>query len=300
MIYLGIDTSCYTTSIAAIDENGQFIMDKRIPLEVDEGKKGLRQSDMVFKHIRNITEMAERIPGYIAAVAASVAPRPAQDSYMPVFTVSEAVGRMVAAATNSEFYPLTHQHGHIAAAIIGKKLEIEGKLIALHVSGGTTEVLHVVVSDGIVKDIALLGGTKDISCGQLLDRIANQLGLPFPGGPQLEKIATQPEFMRVSVRDLKCNLSGVETALKRLNSFGATPGVIAATAQEAVAATLNKLIENAKAVTGIKRVLAFGGVMCNDYIRSRLAGEGIFFADKIYSSDNACGLASQAARLFNS
>ena len=300
MIYLGIDTSCYTTSLAAVDEDGVIVADRRIPLEVEPGKKGLRQSHMVFQHIKNLAQIAESFPGKVAAVAASAAPRPAEDSYMPVFAVSESAGKLMAASAGAKFYSLTHQHGHIGAALLDKPEIPEGEMLGLHLSGGTTELLRIVVCRGIIHEIETIGGTKDISCGQLLDRTANHLGLPFPGGPELEKIATVPEPMRVSVRGMRCNLSGAETALKKLRISGMPEGVVAATAQEVVRNTVLELIANAKHITGIRRVLLFGGVIRNMYLRKSLRDPDIIFAEKQYPSDNACGLADQAAKLFKS
>lgn len=298
MIYLGIDTSCYTTSLAAIDQDGVVVADRRIPLEVEPGKKGLRQSNMVFQHIKNLSKIAKGFPGKVAAVAASITPRPVEDSYMPVFAVSEAAGKLMAASCGAKFYSLTHQHGHIGAALLNQPHIPEGEMLGLHLSGGTTEVLRIVVHNGIIREIETIGGTKDISCGQLLDRTANYLGLPFPGGPELEKIATVPEPMHISVKGMKCNLSGAETALKKLRMSGVPDGVVAATAQDIVRKTVEQLINNAKQMTQINRVLLFGGVIRNSYLRKCLRDPDIIFAEQQYASDNACGLAAQAARLF--
>lgn len=299
MIFLGIDTSCYTTSMAAIDENGNILFDHRIPLVVPQGKKGLRQSDMVFAHLKNIDGVSAYVGG-LTAVGASVKPRPAEHSYMPVFTVSEKFGRSLALLSGADFFALTHQHGHIGAALIGN--EVNGETLALHVSGGTTEILTCTVDRGIVKNIETIGGTLDISAGQLIDRLAQCMGMPFPGGASIEAAAIEgtPFSVKTCVKGMNANFSGIETCLVRKINVEQNCD-IAATALKAIAISLKKMIASAAEQTGIKQILLMGGVMRNGYIR-RYLKENIqietIFSQINYSSDNACGIAMQARNLY--
>src|SRR5690606_7183010 len=118
---LGIDTSAYTTSVALVGVDGQLLADARTVLAVPAGSRGLRQSEAVFQHIRRLPELMERVMGSgrarVMAVAASTAPRPVPDSYMPVFKAGEAVARAVAAALGVPFVPLSHQEGHVWAGL---------------------------------------------------------------------------------------------------------------------------------------------------------------------------------------
>lgn len=307
-VFWGVDTSCYTTSMAVTD--GQRILwEGRRPLVVPEGARGLRQSDMVFQHIRSVAQLSHEGEGSLPSVfsvkgvAASVRPRPQEGSYMPVFTVAESVGRSIAMATGAEFYALTHQHAHIGASLIGQ--DFEGQALALHVSGGTTELLLVLVEQGCIRSVEKLGGTLDIAAGQLIDRVAvTGLGLSFPGGPPLERLAAQgtqgAQLLKVSAKGMDLNLSGAETQAVRLLEKGAPGADVALAVLHCVAKSLETLIRAGRKQHGPLPVLLFGGVMSNGYIRRHLTDtfRGLVFADPSLAPDNACGLAMQAARLW--
>src|SRR5690554_1693648 len=99
-LYVGIDASNYTSSMAVFDDDQSIVFEKRIPLEVKRGNRGLRQSDAVFMHIKNFSIILEELKkdkgnNIILAVGASTKPRPLKDSYMPVFIVSQALGQAV-------------------------------------------------------------------------------------------------------------------------------------------------------------------------------------------------------------
>lgn len=299
MCFCGIDCSCYTSSVSIVDESGKVLVDARRPLPVKDGQKGLRQSEMVFAHIKNLSEIfPEGFSGF-RAVAASVRPRPVEGSYMPVFAVSESYGKAVARSCGAAFYPLTHQHGHIGAALIGQKME--GTFLALHVSGGTTDLLQVTVEEGIIREILALGGTQDIAAGQLIDRVGQALCLPFPSGPKLTELAQEGEAKGIPsyVKGLSVSFSGAETAAKRFLQQGMPAEDAAASVLKCIGKTLEKLIQNAWRQTGRQRVLLFGGVMGSAYLRAFLQKRlwGLSFAEVRYASDNACGLAAQARNM---
>ena len=183
---VGFDTSNYTTSAAVFDgvqgENrGQL-------LTVEQGALGLRQSEALFQHVKRLHRMVEQLReegrmGAIAAVGASTRPREVGGSYMPCFLVGEGQGRTLAAALGVPFFPCSHQQGHIAAAAwsAGREDLLDTPHLAWHLSGGTTELLYVRPS-GYLIEAQLIGGTQDISAGQLVDRIGVAMGVPFPAG----------------------------------------------------------------------------------------------------------------------
>lgn len=299
-VYLGIDTSCYTTSVALADEDKNILCNLKIPLEVAQGEKGLQQSQAVFLHIRNLRKIFEENKfadyGSVAAVCVSAAPRPQEGSYMPVFTVSAAAGAIAASLTGGKLFYATHQHGHIAAALIGnRRLE---KFLAVHVSGGTTEILKV-QPDGRDFLIEVIGATRDIAAGQLIDRLAQKLDMPFPGGKYIEECAQESKKelrLKISTDGTCMNFSGVEAQMTRLLGTEAKADICDAVLS-AIARTLERSVKTAMEETGICDVLFFGGVISNRKIRSYL-GEKIVdaqFAKIEYSADNAAGLAVLAS-----
>ena len=127
-VVIGLDTSCYTTSAAAVTVEGQVVASCRKLLPVKEGERGLRQSEAVFIHVRQLPgrleELGQAIRGMeIAAVCVSSRPRDEEESYMPVFHVGDAQGRGIAAMLGVPCFASTHQRGHIAAARVDSGVE---------------------------------------------------------------------------------------------------------------------------------------------------------------------------------
>ena len=297
MITLGIDTSNYTTSAATFD-GGSFLMSRKI-IDVKHGERGIRQSDGVFIHNRELPGFIEKriaeAGGRINAVGVSTRPRNIEGSYMPVFTVGHGYARAVAAALGVNLYEFSHQDGHIMAGIhsADKYDLLNGKFLSVHLSGGTTEILSSEYNGtGFTNQI--IGGTLDISAGQLIDRVGVQMGLKFPCGAELEKIAdTTDKYIKLpfSVKGAYMNLSGIETKLIRMIE-GVSPE-IARTAIIYVRDMLVKALNNAVCETGIKRILIAGGVASNSILRSGLEklDAEVIFASKELSTDNAVGIA---------
>jgi N6-L-threonylcarbamoyladenine synthase len=197
----------------------------------------------------------------------------------------------IAEALHIPVIPCSHQEGHIAAAAYGSghtELLTE-RFIAFHVSGGTTELL---LCEG--DKITLVGGTEDLTAGQAIDRIGVKMGLSFPCGAALEKLATGREATagKISVKGLSCNLSGLENRAEKMLSEGATKEEVAAFTIEFVRKTLQKLTENAFEVYGKLPVLYAGGVMSCQIIKKDFEKRfGGYFAQPAFSADNACGVA---------
>lgn len=306
MLFCGIDTSNYTTSAALCDEEGKIIANIKIPLPVKDGERGLRQSDAVFAHIKNLPELTEKLKAaidgrYLTAVAVSSKPRDAEDSYMPCFLSGVSAAGMLAAGANVPLYRTSHQQGHIMAAYATSGAETDGILrkhgafIAFHVSGGTTECVLVKPNDEEFA-ITLLGGTADLNAGQAIDRIGVALGLHFPCGPAMEELALsygkKVSGLKISVKDTLCNFSGLENNALRMINNGVSQEEVCAYVFEFIAKSLAKLAENARLEHGDIPILWAGGVMSNSIIKSRLSALGnVYFTEPQYSADNAVGVA---------
>lgn len=298
MLTLGIDTSNYTTSCAVYD-GANYEMNRKI-LDVKEGSRGIRQSDGVFIHNKELPcmleEMLPRIKGNISAVGVSTRPRSVEGSYMPVFTVGHGYARAVAAAMKVKLYEFSHQDGHIMAGIYSAQCFelLESPFISVHLSGGTTEILCSEYN-GYNFTNEIIGGTLDISAGQLIDRTGVAMGLKFPCGKALEALALTTDVtdkLPFSVKGAYMNLSGVETKL--LRQINGADAKTARTVLCYVRDVLIKTITNAVEETGIKKVLIAGGVASNSIIRdgiTRNIKADVYFASKELSTDNAAGIA---------
>ena len=303
MITLGIDTSNYTTS-AALFDGTDYLMRRKI-LDVGQGSRGIRQSEGVFIHNRELGDMLPELlqdtNEKISAVGVSIRPRNVENSYMPVFTVGHGYAKAVSAALGAKLYEFSHQDGHIMAGIYSSNCYslLDAPFISVHISGGTTEIL-VSEFTGRSFNNKIIGGTLDISVGQLIDRIGVKLGLKFPCGKELELIANSSENpikgLPMAVKGSYMNLSGVETKLMR--ETGVVPADMAKSVILYVRDVLIKAIGNAVNETGIKKVLIAGGVASNMTIRIGIESSvdaDIYFASRELSSDNAVGVASLAA-----
>nr|WP_245204038.1 O-sialoglycoprotein endopeptidase [Ammoniphilus resinae] len=285
---------------------GEILAEKKELLSVKQGKRGLQQSEAVFQHIKRLPELAESfypLEYQIAAVAVSTRPRPVEGSYMPVFRVGESWARGVAGFLKVPVFETTHQEMHIAAGeYTAQKRPAHNEFLAVHLSGGTSELLHCRRKrDGY--DIQLLGGTLDLHAGQLIDRIGVALGLPFPAGPFLEKLGQQANGdFRVpsTVKGYDFHFSGAETQLLKVIQTGAqSPENIARATEQCIANTLEKVIRYAAQQEKPKELLIVGGVAANTYMKQRLSkrlehlsvGCSLYFADPAYSGDNAFGVA---------
>ena len=149
-VVIGIDTSNYTTSYAIISIDGELVANLKRPLPVKAGERGLRQSDAVFAHVKNLPDLASEAKSYledceIVAIGVSEKPRNIEGSYMPCFLAGVAVAENLAGALGVPLYRFSHQCGHIMAAVFsaGRFDLLEAPFAAYHVSGGTTELLRL-------------------------------------------------------------------------------------------------------------------------------------------------------------
>ena len=271
MSVIGFDTSNYTTSIAFFD-GVDGVNESRL-LPVKEGELGLRQSDAVFAHIKSLPELSGRLFSHIenrqiSAVGVSTRPRAVEGSYMPCFMVGYTHAKLLSDALGVPLVEVSHQQGHVAASVwsAGRMDLLEQPHLAWHLSGGTTELLLVEPEGKNVK-CTRIGGTSDISAGQLIDRTGQLLKLPFPSGKHLDALS-QTAQGREAAYALWCVASAVYQATE--NALKAYPGL---------------------------PVVFSGGVASNSMLRTRLAPLSPVFAEPKYSTDNAMGVAVLTYRM---
>lgn len=301
MLYLGIDTSNYTTSAALYNsQTGEITQQKKL-LPVREGQLGLRQSDAVFHHTAQLHTLFEELvrgvdTKQIAAVGVSSRPRPVSGSYMPCFTVGQNTAKILSAALKIPLCEFSHQEGHISAVLYSaKKTELFNRdFLAFHVSGGTTEaVLAKGLGSGF--ELELVAQTLDLNAGQAIDRVGLMLGLKFPCGPQLEQLAlknTEKLSARPTIKGCDCCLSGVENQCKKLISQGKSPDYVSAYCLEFIRKTLEKMTDALLEKHGELPLVYAGGVMSNSIIKNSFKEKyNAAFAEPVFSSDNAAGIA---------
>lgn len=304
-IYLGIDTSNYTTSAALYDSSMKTVRMEKMLLPVEQGRIGLKQSDAVFHHVRQLPLVLERLCGTTGAspdgIGVSVAPRNQAGSYMPCFLVGKLAAKTAALTAGVPLYEFSHQEGHVMAALYsaGKTELLEREFYAFHVSGGTTECLLVRYENKRFH-IRLLSGSLDLKAGQAVDRVGAMLGLPFPAGPELERLAAgnrEPiRSIRPSMKGLDCSLSGLENRCRNLLDAGATREYVAGYCIAFITETVAAMTKAVFAEYGEKPVVYAGGVMSNSVIRDQLTARfhGCF-AEPAFSSDNSAGIAILAS-----
>ncbi|MBO7250503.1 MAG: peptidase M22 [Clostridia bacterium] len=309
--FVGIDTSNYTTSVALSDREGRVIANLKRPLPVKAGECGLRQSDAVFAHIKNLPDIMSELKMMLAdeysvlAVGVSATPRDAEGSYMPCFLAGRSAAYSFAAACGAPVFEFSHQSGHIMAAAYSSGAAdtlFDGRFLAFHVSGGTTEALLVTPKEeGFSVDI--VGGTLDLNAGQLIDRVGVMIGLGFPCGAELEKLAVsyegEHERIKISVNDGYCNISGVENKARSLYEKSADKPRVAALVFDAIRDNIIEMTAQLHLKYGDMPVLFAGGVMSNRYMREALASRfEAYFSEPAYSADNAAGISLLCRKRF--
>ncbi len=306
MITLGIDTSNYTTSVSLYDGE-RIIKNSKKLLPVKGGARGLRQSDAVFHHTNQLANVfddaIDGFDGRIGAIAVSSRPRDVDGSYMPCFMVGVNAARLLSSVLSVPLYTVSHQAGHIAAALYsaGKLDLINSRFIAFHVSGGTTEALLVEKGSEYPFDISIIAKTLDLNAGQLVDRVGLMLGLHFPCGAELEKLALKYEgtlTARATLKGADCCLSGVENICARMLADGAASEKVAYACLMNIRQTLDSMCDVLTEKYGDLPLVFAGGVMSNSLIRKYfMAKYGAYFAEPAFSSDNAAGTAILASLL---
>lgn len=312
-LFLGIDTSNYTTSASLCDKDGRVILNLKKLLPVKEGERGLRQSDALFAHTKNLPEIMGKLGEFmkneaegakIVALGVSSTPRSVEGSYMPCFLSGVAAAESICAVLGCEKYSFSHQDGHIMAALYSsgmtELLDKKERFAAFHVSGGTTELLLVNPCDDGMK-IELIGGTQDMNAGQAIDRTGVMMGLKFPCGREMESLCGEVPYKKckVSVNGLECNLSGLENLAAKKYRESEDKAATSAFCFDFISDTLYKLTENLREQYRNIPVIFAGGVMSNKRIAKRLSGLGnVYFSESEFSADNAAGISLLARRKY--
>ncbi len=308
--FVGIDTSNYTTSAAICTSDGEVVANLKLPLPVKAGECGLRQSDAVFAHIKNLPDIMQSLADELKgmkplAIGVSAKPRPQEGSYMPCFLSGIAAAESFATAADIPLLRFSHQEGHIMAAAYSAgamHLLNTERFAAFHVSGGTTEVL-LATPHASGFDIELFAATADINAGQAIDRIGVMLGLAFPCGKELEKLAQmnvkKVPKSRISVKDGYCNLSGLENMATKLWQESGDAALVAAFTLQFIGDTLVAMTRELDARIPSLPIVYAGGVMSNQYLQARLGErKDTYFAEPQFSADNAAGIALLCRKQF--
>lgn len=308
--YLGIDTSCYTTSVAVIGEDGSLLSEARQILSVKPGRCGLQQSEMVFQHTRNLPLLMEKALQSddieICGVGVSGCPRPIADSYMPAFLAGVSAAKSIAAVSKMPLYTISHQENHMEAGVWSAGGPEAERFLMLHASGGTTDMLLAQKEADGCYLLEQIGGSMDLHAGQFIDRVGVALGLQFPTGPELEKLAETADYMTelpVSVRKLQVSLSGPATAALRKLQAGEDKAALALGVEYALAETFVRMLRNGAAAYDAADVLLVGGVASNKFIRAHVEEKlqkrniRLWVPEARFSCDNASGCAAYARRM---
>lgn len=303
--YLGIDTSNYTTSVALYNSYTNEIISEKKLLPVKQGEKGIRQSDAVFHHTVQLPELIDKLfdgKSYnISGIGVSVKPCNEKNSYMPCFLTGVSVAVSLSSALNVPLYRFSHQDGHIMAALFSaNKMElIDDKFIAFHISGGTSQALLVKPCEDYFKT-EIISDSLDLKAGQAVDRVGISLGLKFPCGPELEKLAlnSKDSLKKIKVfrRDGKFSLSGVENQCNKMLEDGKSREAVSMYCLSYIFSAIDDTVCDLLSVYGNLPVVFSGGVMSNSIIRNELQKKyKSYFAEPYFSSDNACGISILAS-----
>ena len=301
MMVLAFDTSNYTTSAAAFDgREGHNI--SRL-LDVEQGSLGLRQSDALFAHVKRLPEITDRLfsdigKQEISAIGVSTRPRAVEGSYMPCFLAGESQARVLGSVLGIPVYAFSHQQGHIAASLWSSEhMELMDRPhLAWHLSGGTTELLYV-TPEGVSVHAEKIGGTTDISAGQLIDRTGKLLDLSFPSGKEIDALsreASDTSFFRVKVHGMEFSLSGVQNKVEQYHS--GNPAETAGYALRCLIGAIVKATRNALEQYPDCPVVFAGGVSSNSLLREKCRDLPAVFCPPGFSTDNALGTAVLAWR----
>ena len=302
MLILGIETSCDETSVAVVKDGREIlsnIISSQVPIHEKFGgvvpeiasrnhveaisnvtKKALEEAKIELKDIDAIT--CTYGPGLVGALLVGV-------SY----------AKALSYASNKPLVGTNHIEGHIAANYITHK-DLKPPFIAMIISGGHTHLVHI--KD--YKTFEMLGKTRDDAIGEAFDKVARVIGLGYPGGPKIDKLAKEGcaniELPKTHLDSLDFSFSGIKTAVINLNHKN--PNInkadLSASFEKTVADILLENTLKATKELNIKTIVLAGGVSANSYIRERFMelekteGMKIYYPTPILCTDNAAMIAS--------
>ena len=299
---LGIESSCDETSVSVV-KNGREVLsnviNSQVPIHEKFGgvvpeiasrnhteaissvtKKALEEAGVIFEEIDCIC--VTQGPGLVGALLVGV-----------------AYAKALSYALNKPLVPVNHIEGHIAANYITYK-DLKPPFLCLLISGGNTILVHI--KD--YTEFEILGSTRDDAIGEAYDKVARVIGLEYPGGPKIDKLAKEGkaniELPKTHFENLDFSFSGIKTAVLNLNHKD--PNInkadLCASFEKA---TTEVLIENtlkATKLTGLNKVVLAGGVSANSHIRAEFEKMGkenslqVYFPELKLCTDNAAMIAA--------
>ena len=304
-LIMAIESSCDETACAIVKGGREVIANVvASQIKIHEEYGGVIPEIAAREHLEAINvvidetfKQAEVKGNDITAFAGTAGP-----GLVGCLLVGLNAAKTLALAYDKPFIGVNHLNAHLAANFIDTNLE--PPFVALLVSGGHTQIIKV---DSFT-DMEIIGETIDDAVGEAYDKVARLIGLPYPGGPKLDKLAQEgnPHAFKLPearVGGYDFSFSGLKTAVLRLvKSFdGKEMPVkdICASFQECVSSTLLKKVKHALEETGYKQVVLAGGVAANSEIRRKifnLKNEGyeVYAPIMKYCTDNASMVASSA------
>jgi N6-L-threonylcarbamoyladenine synthase len=317
MRVLGIETSCDETAVALVETNpwSTDILSQIISSQIDLHRPygGVVPEVATREHLRNLPLLVPRVLkdlnltlDSIDAVAATEGPGLASS-----LLIGHSYARAVAVALSKPMMGVNHLEGHLYSPFFSNRRAVEFPFVGLIASGGHTLLVHVLGWDRYVK----LGSTVDDAAGEAFDKVAKLLGLPYPGGPEIERVAIKgnPDAFGLPrsfpERDnLNFSFSGLKTAVRFFyeKSAPTQPDAVwsydlCASFQKAVVDVLVRKSVQAVAQARVERLAVSGGVLCNKMLRDELefacyeAGIDLIVAEPAFCTDNAGMIAGTAA-----
>ncbi len=300
MKILGIETSCDETAVAIV-ENGRTVLVNNIISQIELHKEfgGVKPSVAKLAHEEVIDSLIEKTLAdvnlsfdQIDAIAVTLGPGLVMSLLVGFKKAKELVKEY-----NKKLIGVNHLFGHICSNYL--ESDLEPPFICLLASGGHTQIINV---ETYIK-YEVLGSTLDDACGEAFDKIGRLLGLPYPGGPNLEKLALDgnPKAFVLpegKVSKYSFSFSGLKTAVLRLveklpENFNKAD--LAASFQENVTNTLTKKIISAANDYHSKKIIIAGGVSANKTLRKKLLEQSpvpVYMPGLKYCTDNGAMIAS--------
>lgn len=305
IVVLAIESSCDETAVAIV-KNGREVLSNIIATQIDIHKRfgGVVPEIASRNHIDNITYVIEEALNEaklslkdIDVIACTYGP-----GLVGALLVGVSTAKAIAYALKKPFLGVHHIEGHIAANYITHK-DLEPPYLCLVVSGGHSHLVHV--KDYV--EFEILGKTRDDAVGEAFDKVSRTIGLEYPGGPKIDKLAKEgnPRYAlpETHFENLDFSFSGIKTAVINLVNKEKENIVIPDLCASFEKAVTDVLLNNSMMALhkiGTKKIALAGGVSANSYLRERLDELGnennlqIYYPELKLCTDNAAMIASAA------
>lgn len=305
-LVLGIESSCDESS-AAIVRDGRLVLAEVTARqeEVHQRWGGIVPELASRKHTESLLPavrlcLEKSGVGYGDLTAIAVTNRP---GLVGSLMIGVAAAKTLAYALGLPLIPINHLEAHLAAVLLNPGIQLEFPLLGLIISGGHTSLYEV---DQDFTKFTLLGHTRDDAAGEAFDKGARLLGLPYPGGPEIARLAVNGSPNRFSLPraipqkdSLDFSFSGLKTAIQQVVSQNpdARPEDIAASLQEAIADALVNKTKLAQVRGNYRDVVVAGGVAANQRIRAKLRAAlpqrvNLHFPEPRWCTDNGAMIAA--------